>query len=104
MIKPGFFCIVSRIYLGRTYAGTTDNSRVRKNLYEVIDPICRGEGSVTFFDWRIWQFWWRGGLAFCPAPIELRLATNWCWAHNDMCVLRNAEFAGKMDWGIEWIV
>jgi len=25
-------------------------------------------------------------------------------ARNDMCVLRNPEFAGKMDWGIEWIV
>jgi len=64
----------------------------------------QGEGSVTFFDWRIWQFWRQGGLAICPAPIELRLAPNWCWTHNDMCVLRNAEFAGKMDWEIEWIV
>lgn len=23
---------------------------------------------------------------------------------NDLCVLRNAELEGKMDWGIEWIV
>jgi hypothetical protein len=104
VIKHGFFCIVSRIYLGRTYAETTDNSRVRKNLYEVIDPICRGKGRLPFLIGGFCNSGGEEGLAICPAPIELRLAPNWCWTHNDMCVLRNAEFAGKMDWGIEWIV
>lgn len=68
----------------------------------------QGEGSVTFFDLEDLAILAARGACDLrlprPAPIELRLAPNWCWTHNDMCVLRNAEFAGKMDWGIEWIV
>ncbi len=36
----------------------------------------QGEGSVTFFDWRIWQFWRQGGLAICDCRVPHQLSSG----------------------------